>query len=488
MLGIKRVDSYLLKRFIELFFATIFICSFILLMQVFWRYINDIVGKGLSFAVLAEFFLYAGFSVIPLALPLAILLASIMTFGNLGENFELTALKASGISLFRIMLSLIILISCTCIGAFFFSNNVLPITQKKMTALLYSIKNTSPEVEIPTGEFYSGIQGYNIYVRNKEDEGKLLRDVMVYDFSKGFSNANVTSADSARIQMSSDKMYLIVKLYSGETFENLKKSDGFHASNRSIPYRRESFVEKEFLIDFDSNFKIDEESFNRNKHLSRNIVQLQEAIDSLHHRSDSIIGIMSNSFLKSHFLGRNTNYGYSLAESTPQKLAEAEKNPLSNGFSEEQKKKSLQYAINQAKFTQTEIENNGIFIASINSDKIKNRIEWHRKFTLSFACLIFFFIGAPLGAIIRKGGLGISITISVLMFIIYYTIDQMGYKLAREEIWIVWKGIWLSSMCLLPIGLFFTYKAATDSPIFNSDTYWKFWKQIQKLFRKKKKH
>ncbi len=410
-----------------------------------------------------------------------------MTFGNLGEKFELTALKASGISLFRIMLSLIILISGICIGAFFFSNNVLPVTQKKMTALLYSIKNTSPEVEIPTGEFYSGMEGYNIYVRNKENDGKLLRDIMIYDFSKGFSNANVTSADSARIQMSGDKMYLIIKLYSGESFENLKRSDGYHAGNKSIPYRRESFIDKEFLIDFDANFKIDEESLNRNKHLSRNITQLQEAIDSLHHRSDSILSIMSNSFVKSHFLGKNANYGYILPESTPKQIAEAEKNPLSKGFTQEQQKQSLEYAINQAKFTQTEIENNGIFIEATNSEEIKNQIEWHRKFTLSFACLIFFFIGAPLGAIIRKGGLGISITISVLMFIVYYIVDQMGYKMAREEIWIVWKGIWLSSICLLPIGLFFTYKAATDSPIFNGDTYWKFWRKIQLLFRKKKK-
>jgi lipopolysaccharide export system permease protein len=447
---------------------------------------NDLIGKGLEFAVLAEFFLYAGFSIIPLALPLAILLASIMTFGNLGEKFELIAMKASGISLFRIMLSLIILISCICVGAFFFSNNVLPITQKRMTALLYSIKNTSPEVEIPTGEFYSGIEGYNIYVRDKENDGKLLRDVMIYDFSKGFNNANVTSADSARIQMSGDKMYLIIKLYSGESFENLKRSDGYNSNNKSIPYRRESFIDKEFLIDFDANFKIDEEGLNRNQHLSRNIVQLQEVIDSLHHRSDSIINVMSNSFLKSHFFGRNTNYGYSLIESTPKAIAAAEKNPLSKGFTEEEKNRALEYAVNQAKYTQTEIENNSMFIEATNSEEIKNRIEWHRKFTLSFACLIFFFIGAPLGAIIRKGGLGISITISVLMFIVYYIIDQMGYKMAREEIWTVWKGIWLSSFCLLPIGLFFTYKAATDSPIFNSDTYWKLWRKLKLSFRKKK--
>ncbi len=475
---LKRIDSYILRLFIELFLATFFISTFIFFMQALWRYVDFFVGKGVDTSILLKFFSYAAIAVIPLALPLAILLASLMIFGNLGEKFELTAFKATGTSLFRIMLSLIIFVSIISVGAFFFSNDILPKTQKQLTILVSSLKKASPELEIPTGEFYTGIEGYNLYVRDKDTDRKLLKDIMIYDFSKGFNNASVTSADSARLKMSADKLYLILTLYNGESFENIKKTA--NASNKSIPYRRETFREKEVIIDFDANFRLDTEAGEqRNKHQTRNIKELSLIMDTLQSRNDSTIKSTSQNFLRTHFFDRNAINNHPFKTASKDEINKANTHPLALKFTPEQKKQAAEYAYNQAFFTQSEIESNQNYFRTILIEEARNRIEWHRKFTLSFACLIFFFIGAPLGAIIRKGGLGISITISVLMFIFYYIIDQFGYKFAREDIWPVWQGIWLSSICLLPIGLYFTYKAATDSPIFSLT-------KIRKLFKKKK--
>ena len=216
MFGIKKIDSYIFRRFFTLFLMTFLICIFILLMQFLWKHVSELVGKGIGWSVLAEFFVYAILSLVPMALPLAILLASLMTFGNLGENFELTAMKAAGISLFRIMRPLILFISVVCVGAFYFSNNVLPITQTKLWTLIFSLRQKSPEFDIPVGEFYSGINGVNIYVRGK-DKG-LLKDLMIYDFSAGFDNATVMVADSGRVHFTADNKYLLLSLYSGESF------------------------------------------------------------------------------------------------------------------------------------------------------------------------------------------------------------------------------------------------------------------------------
>ena len=279
MLGIKRIDSYLFKNFISLFFITFFICLFIVVMQFFWLHIDDLVGKGLGLGVLLELFLYASLSMIPLSLPLAILLASLMTFGNLGERFELLAMKSAGISLFRIMRSLFVFIFFICIGAFFFSNNVIPVVQMKMWTLMISVQQKSPELDIPIGEFYSGVNGLHFYVRGKDHKTKVLKDVMIYDFSNGFNNASVTTADSARIQLTADKKNLMLTLYNGESFENLKKQE-LGLRSKSIPYRRETFVKKEVLVDFDANFNRMDESMMQDQHISKDIVRLTNDIDS----------------------------------------------------------------------------------------------------------------------------------------------------------------------------------------------------------------
>ncbi len=459
---IKRLYLFLIKSYLGAFFATFFVCLFIVLMQFLWKYVDEMVGKGLDFVVLLKFLYYAALSLIPMALPLAILLSSLMTFGNFGERLELLAMKAAGISLFKIMRPFILFILLICVGAFFFSNNAMPVIQTKLWTLLLSMRQKSPEVEIPAGEFYQGINDYNIYVRKKDNNRKLLKDMMIYDFSNGFENAVVMSADSGRIKMSADKKNLILELYSGESFENLRQQNG---GQRNIPYRRESFKYKELLIEFDSNFNMMDASVVSNKYLAKDMKALTYTIDSLTAFSDSLTRRHINEFQNNRYFGRDSYNLLKIGRDSLASYAAYSIDSLWNKKSIQQKKDILQRAIIAAHQNKMDIT---FFSAEKNStNKVawRHDIERHRKFTLSFACLVFFFIGAPLGAIIRKGGLGVPVVISVFLFIVYYIIDNMGYKMAREGIWPVWEGIWLSSAVLLPLGIFLTYKAATDSMV-----------------------
>lgn len=491
-LHIKHIDRYLFATFIQLFCATFFICLFIVVMQFLWLHINDFVGKGLPLGVMIEFFFYSSLTSVPLALPLAILLASLMTFGNLGESLELLAMKSAGISLFRIMKSLTYFIAVVCIGAFFFSNNVIPYAQSKMWTLMFSIRQKSPELEIPVGEFYSGIQGWNLYVRDRDNRTGELKDIMIYDFSDGFSNASVTTADAAYIRLTADKKNLKLTLYNGESFENLnQQTTGVRTGN--IPYRRETFAEKEILIDFDANFNRMDESMMSNQHISKNIVRLTHDIDSVNTLRDSTRTAFSEEMTTRKYFGQ----AYSerelekiAAQPVDVAMAEIDVDSLFLTLSQDDMEKAMRQAVSRARNVMNDIEYRRAVIEEMDAYYIRHDIEWHRKFTLSFACLIFFFIGAPLGAIVRKGGLGLPVVISVVFFIIYYIIDTTGQKMAREGLWQVWEGMWLSSAVLLPIGIFLTYKAATDSALMNADAYKIFFARIKRLFtdwRAKKK-
>lgn len=251
MLRIKRLYLFMLQSFLPLFLMTFFICLFIVLMQFLWRYIDDLVGKGLDVSVIAELFFYAALTMVPMALPLAILLASLMTFGNLGEQFELTAMKASGVSLIKSMRPLIVLMVLVAIGAFFFQNNVLPVAQTKMWTLLYSMRQKSPELDIPEKEFYDQITGFNIYVNDKDRETGILRQLLIYNVDKGADNATIIYADSGKMSITDDKEHLFLTLWNGEQFENLREQG---LSSNNVPYRRESFTDKEVMITFDANF------------------------------------------------------------------------------------------------------------------------------------------------------------------------------------------------------------------------------------------
>lgn len=481
----------MLQTFLPLFLMTFLICLFIVLMQFLWRYIDEMVGKGLTIAVLGELFFYAALTFVPMALPLAILLASLMTFGNLGEHFELTAMKASGISLLRTMRPLIITMFVIATAAFFFQNNVLPIAQTKMWTLLYSVRQKSPEVEIPESVFYDQIPGYNLYVEHKDRETGTLHSMMIYDVSKGFENARIILADSGRMSITEDKTHLFLRLWNGEQFENLRESNG-GKSKAGVPYRRETFDIKEILVPFDANFNRMDEAGMRNQFVGKDITRLRQSIDSINHRVDSIgnnyadmilnstrldIDIPSTreARLKSDTHRHNTQQSQAPSEAARNIIVDS---VLTGSGANGMQRSILQQALAKAKRNYQDYEFKSLSMEDDRKNIRRHEIELMKKFTLSFACIIFFFIGAPLGAIIRKGGLGTPIVISVILFIIYYIIDNSGYKLARDGRWEVWQGMWLSSAVLLPLGIFFTYKAVNDSAVFNADAYKIFFRRL----------
>lgn len=482
MLGIKRIDRYVVTNFLTLLLATFFICSFVLVMQTLWFRVNELVGKGLSLSILAEFFFYSFLMSVPLALPLAILLASLMTFGNMGEKLELLAMKSAGISLFRVMRPLIVLAAIISIGAFAFSNNVIPIVQKKFYVLLYSIRRTSPELSVPTGEFYGGIDRMKLYVRSKNLETGALIDVMVYDFSNGFDKATVTTADTVYIKTTEDQQHLKLTFINGESFENLKQNSSLKSKN--VPYRRETFKRREMLMEYDGGFKEMDGSFLDNQSVSKDIVHLTKDLDSINVTRDSLHTTFYTKMVEERYYDK----AFALND-TVNNLRENRKYDVDSLFlstTYHQAKNIAGTMRSKVNSLENDYHFEKVTIEEANKFYVRHAMEWHRKFTLSFACLIFFFIGAPLGAIIRKGGLGMPVVISVIMFVIYYIIDTFSMKMARELVWNVNVGMWVSSMILLPIGIFLTYKAATDSTLFNMDAYKMVFKKIEKFFKKTK--
>lgn len=496
MLKIKRLYTFVIQTFLPVFAMTFVICLFIVLMQFLWRYVEDLVGKGLDISVLAELFLYAAFQLIPMALPLSLLLASLMAFGNLGERLELLSIKASGVSLLKAMKPLIILVAFISIGAFFFQNEAMPRIQVKLRALLWSIKQKSPELDIPEGSFYSDIPNYNLYVKKKNRETKMLHEVMIYDTSKGFDNMAVIVCDSALMRGSEDKTFLLLNLYHGQQFANFRQADVNSTSSRNnnqfAPYSRENFKEKEVIIPFNTGFDRMDESNLEGTQISKNIVQLSHSIDSMSARLDSV------NIRDRKIIGQHTYFSYRNTEAYQNRLKEADslkvekpkalqkkKQPakidfdsLLNSYSRDEMAQHLMSAASEAENSRYNMLES-TQKAGLQKNIRFHEVERHRKFTLSFACLIFFFIGAPLGAIIRKGGLGMPVVVSVALFIVYYIIDNIGYKMARDGVWEAWQGMWLSSFALFPLGVFLTYKAMNDSALFNPEAYGKF---IRKIF------
>lgn len=492
MFHVKRLYRFMLQSFVPLFVMTFFICLFIVLMQFLWKYVDELVGKGLGIGVIAELFLYAALTMVPLALPLSILLASLMTFGNLGERFELTALKASGISLLHTMKPLIILMGFVAVGAFFFQNNVLPVAQAKMWTLLYSMRQKSPELDIPEGAFYDQIPGFNLYVKEKDRDNGTLHDVIIYDVSRGFDNTRVILADSGHMEVTPDKTHLYFTLYSGEMFENLRENTG-NTQSSNMPYRREQFDMKQFLIAFDANFNRMDESGMRNQYVGKNMSELQATIDSVQARLDSVGQLHGNVLKTSTYVGvpyYQTEYVDGEMVNTPTKPVKlAEPLNLDTIFRAKgmgMYKSYLNQALNRANNTRQDYEFKSYTIQDDERTLRRHGIELQKKFTLSLACIVFFFIGAPLGAIIRKGGLGMPLVISVFLFIFYYIIDNSGQKLARNGSLEVWQGVWLSTGVLLPLGIFFTYKAVNDSAVFNKDAYINLFNRL--IGRREKRH
>ncbi len=486
MVIIKRLYTYMLQRFLPLLLMTFFICLFIVLMQFLWRFIDDLVGKGLEFGVIAELFMYAALTMVPTALPLAVLLASLMVFGNLGEKFELTAMKASGISLFRIMKPLTVLMVLIAIGAFFFQNNVLPVAQTKMWTLLFSVRQKSPEVEIPERSFYSEIPNMNLYVDRKNAETGMLYGMIIYDISRGYDNTRVILADSGQFNFTEDKTRLFLHLYAGEMFENMRDNTmGASSSQRYLPFRREHFSEKEIYFPFDANLNLIDEGGMRSQYIGQNINQLRHSIDSIGRQVDSIGNMYASELLATPYFGlrpKLTRVEEGRVSEYPRPEVRLDRpldlDSLFQAPNPGYAKTYVTQALSKAKRQKQEYLYRSMSLAEQAKLMRRHDIEMQRKFTLSFACIIFFFIGAPLGAIIKKGGLGTPLVISVLLFIVYFIIDNMGFKMARDGKLPVWEGIWLSSMVLLPLGVFFTYKAVGDSAVFNVDAYRNFFRRL----------
>lgn len=487
MFRIKRLYTFMLQRFLPVFTMTFFISLFVVLMQFLWRTIDDLVGKGLSVDVLGELFFYAALTMVPTALPLAVLLASLMTFGNLGERFELTAMKASGVSLFKIMRPLIILMIFISVGAFFFQNNLLPVAQTKMWTLLFSVRQKSPEMEIPERSFYDQIPNMNLYIERKNPETGMLYDMIIYDVSNGMDNSRVILADSGKFSFTEDKTRLFLHLYNGEMFENLRDNSMGATSKRYMPFRRENFSDKQIYFAFDANFNRMDEGGMRSQYIGQNISQLRHSIDSIGQQVDSVGDIYAAELRSAGVLGIGTGrrmYGHSPAGPSRNTLRHrivAEEIDVDSVFSAPTPAMGKTYitqALNSARRHRQEYEFKSVSLSDQARLMRRHDIELQKKFTLSFACIIFFFIGAPLGAIIKKGGLGTPLVVSVLLFIFYFIIDNAGYKMARDGKVAVWEGIWLSSIVLLPLGVFFTYKAVGDSAVFNTDAYMNFFRRL----------
>lgn len=459
------------------FFMTFFIVVFVLLMQFLWKYVDDLVGKGLEFSVLAEMIFYASFGLLPYAFPLAMLLASIMTFGSLGENYELVAMKSSGISLYRIMKPLFVIAIIVTFTAFYFANNILPHTNLRFTTLLYSVKEQRPELVLREGVFTDELNDYSIKVGKKDNKTNMMYDLLIYDHRRNRTNESVTVADSGFIKITEDKKFMVLNLYDGVNYSEEETRN--RRSEKTYPYRRDKFKEQTVRIElrgFDFNRR--DESIFKNAYRMLNIKQLHFMEDTL-----------SNDYrsrLRNYMMQLNINqpltrrmHNLTVAHDSLKREVNIPVDSVFN-FGE--------YFDRQDGWIKAEIAGGAITGARSNIQQMnmydsqlynrkkninKYKMERHRKFTLSLAVLIFFFIGAPLGAIIRKGGLGMPVVVSILLFIAYYIVSMTGEKSAREDVWNMFNGMWFSTFVFLPVGIWLSYKAATDAALMNADTYTK---------------
>ena len=466
----------MLRQFLMLFAGTFFISLFVLMMQFLWRYVDELIGKGLSIEVLGQFFWYMGQMMVPQALPLAILLASLITMGNLGESSELTAIKASGISLLKSLRGLIIF-SCFIAGcSFVFQNNIGPMANMQLRQLLLSMKQKSPELEIPEEVFYGGIPNCNLYVQHKDLETGMLYGVMIYRMTESFEDAAIILADSGRLQSTADKMHLKLTLYSGEWFENMRSQE--MAGNANVPYRRESFISKVILLDFDNGFNLAEASGIAQMAAAQSLPQLIEHIDSVKHVGDSLGRMMAADMKRSAFETPKMSKGDSVKAVAMADKETAMLDTVYNRLSPEQQRSVMQRAASRVQMATMDTEFRGMVANDVGSRERDYRLEVINKFTLSLTCLIFFFIGASLGAIIRKGGLGVPVIISVLVFIVFYILDNTGTRMAKQASWTIAFGKGLAPAVLIPIAVFVTYKANKDSVVFNMDAYRMFFMRL----------
>ena len=469
MFRIKKLDIFIAKQFLLLFVATFFICQFVLMMQFLWRYVDELIGKGLSLEVLAQFFWYMGLMLMPQAFPLAILLSSLITFGNLGESSELTAIKAAGISLMQVFRSLIaISLLMTCLS-FYFQNVIGPSANRSFAQLLISMKQKSPELEIPEGIFYDGIPGSNIYVTKKDLQTGKLYGITIYRQSGSYEDQAIILADSGMMQSTAEKKHLLLTLWNGEWFENMKSQD--MGNSAAVPYRRETFTLKRIVLDYDDDFKLaDMASISGNASV-KSLSQIRTDLDSIRHFNDSVGRAFFREVSRSTFRRPELSEKDSLKIATVLAKGELSFDSLYLKLDGNRRASVVKGAMEKAQMAANDLEFRADYSSNLSRRERNHEIEAIKKFTLSLTCIIFFFIGAPLGAIIRKGGLGVPVIISVLVYIVYYILDNAGMKMARDDNWTVSFGMLISTAVLTPVACFFTYKANNDSVVFNIDLY-----------------
>lgn len=476
----KRLHLYIIKRFIGPLIVTLLISLFVLLMQFLWVYLDDLVGKGLEMNIIVEFLIYTLAMLMPMALPLSMLLASIMTFGDMGENNELLAMKAAGISLFRIMKPVIVVSILLSFGAFQFSNRVIPVSYKKLIALMASIRQMRPEIVVKEGVFSNDIDNFSIKVGRKSKGGSMLYDIMIYDHRYDQGNETVTLADSGTMKITPDKRFMILNLFSGETHQEVQTAN---RESTGYPVRTDKF-KKETIYSKLEGMELErkDESIFRNQFRALNNKQLQYFSDSISKQFDMLATEQALSVAYPLPVATALN---SLVRKDPTKRPEyklkkyVDIDSVLRSVIQPVRKQLIEGALTNARKNIRAIKQvDELNVANIRS---LNRFdtEWHKKYTYSLACLIFFFIGAPLGAIIRKGGLGMPLVVSVVLFIFYWILSTTGEKYVREATSGLWFGIWFSTFVFLPAGIFLTYKAVTDSTVLNIDSYLEFFKKFR---------
>lgn len=534
---IKKLDIFILRNYLMLFAGTFCISLFVVMMQFLWKYIDELVGKGLSIWILAKFFFYAAETLVSLALPLGVLLASLISFGNLGEKFELLAIKAAGVPLIRTLRPLIVCNVIIALISFYFQNNVAPKATENLLTLRWSIMQSSPEVDIPEGVFYSGVPGMNMYVKKKNPDTGVLYDVIIYNMRDGVNNAHIILADSGKMETSASKKEMLLHLWNGEQFENIANS-GFQT--RNVPYRRETFVDKLFVIDFDTNFNMEEnEGIGRSADTKR-MDQIVSSVDSMKYFYDSLsVAYYNDMAVRSLYVANSSRarvfpvdsskiYPWAYQSELSEQMVDDSVSVVANAdkaASEAKTEKdkdgkakvhlasrpTVAYVQKGVKVDHSQHVNIDSIFESLNvakrqgvvqgglqrvniammdldykksvmqdgDEQIRRHwVQFWTKITMALACLLFFFIGAPLGAIIRKGGLGMPVVVAVLIFIIYYIINTGGMRAGREGSIPVWFGMWLSTMILAPVAAFLTIKSNNDSVLFNSDAYRGFWRKL----------
>ena len=518
----KIMHIFMVRSFLPLLLMTLLICWFVVLMQFLWQHVDDLVGKGMDIGVLLEVIFYAGLYVLPTAVPLGVLLASLMTFGNLGERLELLAMKSAGVPLSKIMKPLVILVTCIALGLFVYLDRGVQKASVRVYQILFSVRYARPELEIPKGIFFNGIDGYSIYVADKDPASSTLYNVMIYDLSEQ-RTPRIILADTGRLLMDESKLYLIMSLRSGESFEQLSSQTtlipGSQGSDeRPAAYIKEHFTEKVIFIPFDANFEMMGDDYLKSQFVGKNLRELIVYSDSTRMATDSVgrqvgsnvlfeihtklpppvstemgstmpgANLQAAAWLKQDQLSHRPFAPVTARRLSHDELLGAETShaspppytidTLMDRASDQEKLLGYKQALEWLESLSSSVQIADTYYDDAASDYRVNAQEMHRKFTFPVACLLFFFVGAPLGAIVRKGGVGTPMVLAVLIFIIYYVIDTFGLKMINSGQIPVWAGMWLSSAVILPLGAFLTYKASRDSATLNADAYMVLFRRI----------